>query len=62
MHRLERQAKAGISAGTAEMVAGIEALMERVQNALRVELASLPSRAPSGDEHAAFDALAGADA
>jgi two-component system, sensor histidine kinase and response regulator len=46
-NRLERQAKAGVSAGTAEMVAGIEALMERVQNALRMELSTLPQRARS---------------
>ncbi len=63
-NRLERQAKAGVSAGTAEMVAGIEALMERVQNALRLELASLPPRSGAGDEGgpAASQPLAGVDA
>jgi CheY-like chemotaxis protein/HPt (histidine-containing phosphotransfer) domain-containing protein len=49
-NRLERQAKAGTSAGTAEMVTGIEALMERVRNALRVELATLAQRGPARSE------------
>jgi PAS domain S-box-containing protein len=44
--RLERQAKSGESAGTAELVAGIGVLMERVRNALAAELARLP--APAG--------------
>jgi two-component system sensor histidine kinase/response regulator len=50
-HRLERQAKVGQSAGTAELVAGIVALMARVCDALRAELAGLPhgaaARGPS---------------
>jgi two-component system sensor histidine kinase/response regulator len=43
-NRLERQARAGESAGTAELVAGIEASMERVCNALRAERTHLPHR------------------
>jgi HPt (histidine-containing phosphotransfer) domain-containing protein len=42
--RLERQARAGDSAGTGELVAAIDALMDRVRNALRAELATLPPR------------------
>jgi PAS domain S-box-containing protein len=42
--RLERQAKAGEGAGTAELVAGIEASMARVCGALRTELGNLPPR------------------
>jgi PAS domain S-box-containing protein len=49
--RLERQAKSGESAGTAELVAGIGVLMERVRNALAAELARLP--APAGTAAAA---------
>jgi len=43
-NRLERQAKAGESAGTAELVAGIEAVIDRVCNALRAERDNLPPR------------------
>jgi PAS domain S-box-containing protein len=43
-NRLERQARAGQSAGTAELVAGIETLMARVCDALRAEQDLLPPR------------------
>src|SRR5262249_19316772 len=43
-NRLERQAKAGESAGTAELAAGIDTLMDRGCNALRAERAHLPGR------------------
>jgi len=59
-HRLERQARAGQSAGTAELVAGIEALMERVCNALRTEFATLPARSGArADRNASPMALDG---
>jgi HPt (histidine-containing phosphotransfer) domain-containing protein len=48
-NRLERQAKAGESAGTAELVAGIAAVTDRVCNALRAERDNLP---PRSDERA----------
>jgi HPt (histidine-containing phosphotransfer) domain-containing protein len=54
--RLERQAKAGESAGTAELVAGIETLMDPVRRALLVELNNLPPRrAASTDPSAALN-------
>ena len=60
--RLERQARAGQSAGTAELVAGIESLMAHVCNALRTELASLPARADSRSAAGPMQALNGAPA
>jgi len=48
-NRLERQAKAGESAGSAELVAGIAAVTDRVCNALRAERDNLP---PRSDERA----------
>jgi CheY-like chemotaxis protein/HPt (histidine-containing phosphotransfer) domain-containing protein len=41
--RLERQTRAGQGAGAADLVAGIEALMASVCDALRRELAALPA-------------------
>jgi PAS domain S-box-containing protein len=40
--RLERQAKVGESAGTAELVTGIDSAMNHVRGALRAELGRLP--------------------
>ena len=60
--RLERQARAGQSAGTAELVAGIESLMAHVCNALRTELASLPARAGTRPGSGPVQALNGAPA